>query len=348
MKIDESNFTNKKILVTGGTGSFGSVLVKRLLDFEPAVIRILSRDEDKQYHMQYELQEIKNIRFLLGDIRDKERLSRAMEDIDIVFHAAALKHVVGCEYNPFEAVRTNVLGTQNVIDTALDCNVSMVVYTSSDKAVNPTSAMGASKLMAEKLISTANLYKGSREIAFYSVRFGNVFGSRGSAITRFIDQIKKREPVTLTHSEMTRFVMSIDESVDLVLKTTEMARGGETFILKMPTLRIEALMNVLIRKYAPQFGIKPEDVKIKEIGKKPGEKLYEELMTEEESARAYETDDVFIVLPSFDESRQTLESYRGARETSASEYTSNNTDTLDEGEIEKIIDEGKWFDEESL
>lgn len=341
-------FKNKKILVIGGTGSFGSAIVNRLLDFDPTVIRIFSRDEDKQYHMQYELQNLKNVRFLLGDIRDKERLLRAMEDIDIVFHAAALKHVTSCEYNPFEAVRTNILGTQNVIDVALDCEVSMVVYTSSDKVVNPTSAMGASKLMAEKLISTANFYKGPREIIFYSVRFGNVLGSRGSAIERFLRQIKNGEPVTLTHAAMTRFVMSMDEAVDLVLRTTEFAKGGETFILKMPALKIESLINVLIRRYAPKSGVDPSTIKIHEVGPKPGEKLYEELMTQDEDTRAFETNDMFIVLPPFGESKQSMDVYEGAHKPSMSGYTSSDTELLSEKKIEEIIDSGKWFDEENL
>ena len=196
-------FKDKKILVTGGTGSFGSAIVKRLLDYQPEVVRIISRDEDKQYRLSNALKKHKNVRFLIGDICDKERLLRAMEHIDIVFHAAALKHVLSCEYNPFEATKVNVFGTQNVIDAALERGVSKVIFTSTDKAVNPVSAMGASKLMAEKLISSANFYKGTKETVFSSVRFGNVVGSRGSALNLFIDQIKNGGPVTITDNNMT-------------------------------------------------------------------------------------------------------------------------------------------------
>jgi FlaA1/EpsC-like NDP-sugar epimerase len=342
-------FKDKRILVIGGTGSCGSVIVKRLLNADPKVIRVFSRDEDKQYHMQFELGDHDNVRFLLGDIRDKDRLARAMEDIDIVFHTAALKHVAGCEYNPFEAVRTNILGTQNVIDVALDNEVSMVAYTSSDKAVNPISAMGASKLMAEKLMSTANLYRGLRRTVFYSVRFGNVLGSRGSVISRVISQIKNGRPVTLTDPRMTRFVMSTGEAVDLMLRTTELAKGGEVFILKMPAIKIEALLNVLIRKYAPKYGLDPEMIKVKKVGIKPGEKLFEELMTNEESSRAYETDKMFIVLPPLGESDQPISAYdENTRRPSISRYASDDARFLSEEEIEEVIDSGIWLDEENL
>lgn len=348
MNMKKDFLKDKNIMVIGGTGSFGSAIVKHLLDFNPEVIRIFSRDEDKQYHMQYELQDYKNIRYLIGDIRNKGRLLRAMEGIDIVFHAAALKHVASCEYNPFEAVKTNIVGTQNVIDAALNCNVSMVVYTSSDKAVNPTSAMGTSKLMAEKLISTANFYKGPRKTILYSVRFGNVLGSRGSAIDRFLKQIKSGEAVTLTHSEMTRFVMSTNEAVDLVLRTTTMAKGGEIFILKMPALKIEPLIHVLIKGYAPKVGMDPDKIKIREIGPKPGEKLYEELMTNEENSRVFETDDMFIVMPPFGESSLSMDEYEGAHKPEMSGYTSNDAKLLSEKEIKEIVNAGQWFDEERL
>jgi len=183
-------FKNKKILITGGTGSIGQEIVREVLKHEPAVVRILDIDETKQFELQQEYEDYENIRFLLGDIRDKERLYRAIEDIDIVFHTAALKHVQACEYNPFEAVKTNVIGTQNLIDVAIDEEVEKVIFTSSDKAVNPTNVMGATKLLAERLITSANYYKGARKTVFSSVRFGNVLGSRGSVIPLFKNQIE--------------------------------------------------------------------------------------------------------------------------------------------------------------
>jgi FlaA1/EpsC-like NDP-sugar epimerase len=178
-------FKGKKILITGGTGSIGQEIVREILKYEPEVVRILDVDETKQFELQQEYGNLENVRFLLGDIRDKERLSRAIEDIDIVFHTAALKHVLACEYNPFEAVKTNVIGMQNLIEVAMDEEVEKVIFTSSDKAVNPTNVLGASKLLAERLITSANYYKGVRDTIFSSVRFCNVLGSRGSFIPLF-------------------------------------------------------------------------------------------------------------------------------------------------------------------
>lgn len=186
-------FQGKKILVIGGTGTIGQGLVKELIKRNPKVIRIFSRDEYKQFKMEQELGRLENIRFLLGDVRDKERVQRAMEGIDIVFHLAAMKHVPSCEYNPFEAVKTNVMGTQNVIESAIHHRVERVVYTSSDKAINPTNTMGATKLLAERLMSSADYYKGGKRPIFASVRFGNVMGSRGSVIPLFKTQILEKE-----------------------------------------------------------------------------------------------------------------------------------------------------------
>ena len=204
----EKTFRNKKILVTGGTGCIGSEIVINLLKYQPDVVRIFSNDEDSTFRMSQELSKNQNVRFLIGDIRDKERLIVAMENIDIVYHAAALKHVPLCEYNPFEAIKTNVLGTQNVIESALKTDVNSVINISTDKAVNPTSTMGATKLLAEKLMTDANFYKGPSKTIFSSVRFGNVLYSRGSVIPLFEEQIKKKKMITITNPKMTRFMMS--------------------------------------------------------------------------------------------------------------------------------------------
>jgi FlaA1/EpsC-like NDP-sugar epimerase len=276
-------------------------LLRQALAFDPAVVRIFSRDESKQFDMQHEFAGYENIRFLLGDVRDKERLLMAMDEVDLVFHAAALKHVLACEYNPFEAVKTNIYGTQNVIEAALEKNVERVIMTSSDKAVNPANTMGASKLMAEKLITAANHYKGSRRTVFASVRFGNVLGSRGSVVPLFKEQIRQGGPVTLTHENMTRFIMALEEAVGLVFKAAALARGGEVFVLKMPAIQVADLARVLVEALAPAYGFEPEQIKVNIIGSKPGEKLYEELISPGELNRTRELEDMYVVLPAITE-----------------------------------------------
>ena len=290
-------FRGKNILVSGGSGSIGSEIVKKLLQYEPKVVRVLSNDENCLFNLEQELQGYSNLRFLAGDVRDKERLQHAVEDIDFVFHAAALKHVPLCEYNPFEAVKTNVLGTQNVIETAMEEEVEKLITISTDKAVNPVNVMGATKLLAERLTISANYYKGLRETAFSCVRFGNVLDSRGSVVPLFQTQVEKGGPVTLTEPNMTRFVMSIPKAVELVLKAAEIAQGGEIFIFKMPALRIGDLAKAMIEELAPQYGYNPESIKVEITGKRVGEKMYEELLTADEDMNASETEDMFIITP---------------------------------------------------
>jgi len=289
---------NKNILITGGTGSLGRELVHEILKHDPKVVRVFDVDETDQFEFHHELKEHEGkVRFLLGDVRDRERLIHAAEDIDIIFHTAALKHVMACEYNPFEAVKTNILGIQNVIDAAITNNVEKIIFTSSDKAVNPSNTMGATKLLAERLMTSANYYKGKRKCTFSSVRFGNVMGSRGSVIPLFEQQIKARGPVTVTDRGMTRFMMSMFQAVELVFRSAEMAQGGEVFIFKMPTVNITDLAEVLVEELAPRYGHSVEDIDIKIIGTIPGEKMYEELMTEDEAARSLEREDMFIIAP---------------------------------------------------
>lgn len=290
-------FQGKKILVIGGTGTIGQGLVKELIKRNPKVIRIFSRGEYKQFKMEQELGRLENIRFLLGDVRDKERVQRAMEGIDIVFHLAALKHVPSCEYNPFEAVKTNVMGTQNVIESAIHHRVERVVYTSSDKAINPTNTMGATKLLAERLMSSADYYKGGKRPIFASVRFGNVMGSRGSVIPLFKTQILEKRKVTVTDPAMSRFMMSITEAVSLVLKAAEYAVGGDVFVLKMPVVNIKDLAEVVIEETCKKYDLPREEIKIEYIGLRPGEKMYEELMTKEEGERAEELEEMFRIYP---------------------------------------------------
>ena len=329
-------FKNKKILITGGTGSIGQEILREILKYEPTVVRIIDVDETKQFELQQEYEDYENIRFLLGDIRDKERLSRAIEDIDIVFHTAALKHVLACKYNPFEAVKTNVIGTQNLIDVAIDEEVGKVIFTSSDKAVNPTNVMGATKLLAERLITSANYYKGARKTIFSSVRFGNVLGSRGSVIPLFEKQIRKGGPVTITDKEMTRFIMSMRDAINLLFKATEIAQGGEIFVFKMDAIKITDLAEVMIGELAQKYGYTPDEIKIEIIGNKPGEKLYEELMTEDEARRALESEDMFILLPEMRDLHY-KPNYISTSQAEVKAYNSRDVKHLAREEIKEIL-----------
>lgn len=311
--MGENMFNDKNILVIGGTGTIGEALVKKLLDYNPKVVRVFSRDEYKQFEMQQKLGDIKNIRYLIGDIRDKERLDKAMHDIDIVFHLAALKHVPSCEYNPFEAVKTNVMGTQNVIDCAIKNKVKRVIYTSSDKAVSPTNTMGATKLLAERLIASADYSKGGPTPVFAAVRFGNVIGSRGSVIPLWENQITKDREITITDPDMTRFMMSVDSAVDLTIKACEIAKGGEIFVLKMPVIRLGDLADVIVEHIGRKFKISTSEINVKEIGLRPGEKMYEELMTEDESQYTVEHEDMFAIMPFVDSNKLSTRQYKNYR-----------------------------------
>jgi FlaA1/EpsC-like NDP-sugar epimerase len=340
-----SIFYNKKILVTGGTGSLGKQLVRYLLTKQPETVRVFDVDETEQFEFQQELKgHEESVRFLLGDVRDKERLARAAEDIDIIFHTAALKHVMACEYNPFEAVKTNVIGMQNVIDVAINNNVGKIIFTSSDKAVNPSNTMGATKLLAEKLVTSANYYKGARDCVFSSVRFGNVMGSRGSVIPLFKNQIKAGGPLTVTNPTMTRFMMSMSQAVELVVQSAEMAQGGEVFIFKMPSIKISDLAEVIIEELAPKYSYMSKDIGIDIIGAKPGEKMYEELMTEDEASRSLERDDMFIILPEIeDELAQIDKSAYDAVPIRSKDYVSKGVIPLTKEDIRTILKNENLF-----
>ena len=333
-----STIEKKAILITGGTGSIGREIVREILKFEPTVVRILDIDETKLFELEEELKNYSDLRFLLGDIRDKDRLKRAMEGIDIVFHAASLKHVQSCEYNPFEAVKTNAIGTQNLIDVCMDEEVEKVIFTSSDKAVNPSNVMGATKLLAERLIISANYYKGVRKTIFSSVRFGNVLGSRGSIIPLFKKQIEKGGPITITNNKMTRFIMSMHDAINLLFKASELAQGGEILVFKMNALKITDLAEIMMEELAPNYGYSPNEIKTEIIGTKPGEKLYEELMTEDEAMRALESEDMFIVLPELRELSPIYKSsYPSVSEAEIKAYTSKDTEHLAKEEIKEIL-----------
>lgn len=290
----------KRILVTGACGTIGCELVRQLLgEHEIGELIALDNNESDLFFLEQRFISDTRASFFLADVRDRDKLCRKMKGIDVVFHVAAFKHVILCERSPFEAVQTNIVGVQNVIYAACECNVKKVIFTSSDKAVNPTSVMGTSKLMGERLMTAANSNLSNHEPIFASTRFGNVLGSRGSVIPIFQEQIKKGGPITLTDPEMTRFVMSIQEAVRLVIDSIDIARGGDVLITKMPVIRIQDLAEVMIQELAPSYGRNPEDVRVDIIGAKPGEKMYEELMSEEEMRRSLELSRYFAVLPAF-------------------------------------------------
>lgn len=328
-----SSFKGKSILITGGCGSIGTELANRLVK-EAKVIRIFDNNENGLFNAQQRYKDYKNVRFLLGDIRDKERLDLAMENIDVVFHLAALKHVWACEYNPFEAAKTNISGLQNTVDCAMKHNVEKFIFTSSDKAANPSNIMGTTKLAGEKLVTAANYYKGNRKTIFSSIRFGNVMGSSGSVIPLFREQIKNGGPVTLTDPKMTRFVISMEQAINLVLEAADMAKGGEVFILKMESINVKDLADAMIE----ELGKGKIQTKIE--GTKPGEKLYEELFTEEEATRALEAEDMFVILPQITELAGIRSSYQNLKPAKIKPYTSRDAELLQKSNIINFLRKG--------
>ncbi len=273
------------ILLTGGTGSFGNAFVERVLDEWPdATIRVYSRDELKQSEMRARFGD-RQVRYMLGDIRNKTRMSRACQGADVIVHAAAMKQVPACEYNPFEAVQTNVLGSQHVVDCAIDSGVAKVVALSTDKAVNPVNLYGATKLCEEKIVVQGNAYASHSDTVLSCVRYGNVVGSRGSVVPLFQEQARTGT-LTITDERMTRFWITLDQAVDLVLFALDNATGGEVFIPKIPSMKVTDLAEAI----APGL---PRDV----IGIRPGEKLHEVLLTADESRHAIDAEDVYVVLP---------------------------------------------------
>ena len=295
MKLSEM-----RILVTGACGTVGRELTRQLLEkYKVKELVGLDNNESELFFIEQEFSAYDQASFFLADMRDRDRLCDKMKGIDVVFHTAAFKHVLLCERSPFEAVQTNIHGVQNVIYAAIENKVSRVLFTSSDKAVNPTNVMGTSKLMGERLITAANSNLRTDGPVFTSARFGNVLGSRGSVIPIFSDQIRRGGPVTVTDPEMTRFIMSIEEAVHLILNAGELSRGGEVFVTKMPAIRIGDLAEVMIQELAPAFGHRPDDIRIEIIGHKAGEKMYEELMNIEETRRSWELEQYFVILPAF-------------------------------------------------
>jgi UDP-N-acetylglucosamine 4,6-dehydratase/5-epimerase len=324
--------------VTGGSGSIGGQLVERLMTMRPDVVRVFGRDETKQFYQRQRYRDDPRIRFLIGDIRDPARLVRAMEGIDVVFHCAALKHVESGEYNPFEATQTNVVGTQNVIDASLAAGVRVMILTSSDKAANPTSVMGATKLLAEKLVTAATNYRGRHPTVFASVRFGNVLGTRGSAVELFNRQVGAGGPVTVTDPAMTRFIMTAERAVELAIAAARQAVGGEVFVFKMPAARLADIVSATIDVGARSAGLDPATIDTVRIDPRPGEKAYEELMTEEESVRARDVGDMYAVLPSIEALPAVEATYREVARAPIAAYRSDAIPPLDPAEVWTLIE----------
>jgi UDP-N-acetylglucosamine 4,6-dehydratase/5-epimerase len=285
MKSDRIDWRGRSVLVTGGTGSFGSRFVERMVStYHPRRLVVFSRDELKQSQLAARVQD-PSLRFFIGDVRDRDRLQRAMHGVDVVIHAAALKQVPACEYNPFEAVKTNVLGANNVIEAAIDQGVERVVALSTDKAVNPVNVYGATKLCAEKMFVQGNSYAGGLKTRMAVVRYGNVVGSRGSVIPIFLDQRDGGE-LTITDERMTRFWLTLDEGVDVVVRAVERMQGGEIFVPKIPSMRVIDLA----RAIAPEASLKV-------VGVRPGEKLHEVLLSADESRHSVDVDGMYVVQP---------------------------------------------------
>lgn len=344
-------YKGKKILITGAAGTVGRETARQIHSFGPAELRLMDNNESEMFFIMEEYRN-RNVFCFLGDIRDRDKLEKLSKDIDIIIHCAAFKHVILSEYNPFDVVQTNIIGVENIIRAATACNVKQVLFTSSDKAVNPTNVMGTSKLMGERLITAANAVRQDSKTIFSSTRFGNVLGSRGSVVPLFMKQIRNGGPVTITDKRMTRFVMTIEEAARLVLQSAKISKGGEVFVTKMPVVRIIDLAEVMIKLLAPKYGYKPADIKTDEIGAKPGEKLYEELMSDEEVHRSLELKDMFVITPAFKSIYQSIK-YKYADTVLArvsKSYVSENEKPLTRNEIENYLLKKKVLDtvEESV
>lgn len=323
---------DKSVLVTGGTGSFGKKFIETVLNRYPEVRRVVvfSRDELKQFEMTqtFRSQDYPKLRFFIGDVRDRDRLVRAMEGVDVVVHAAALKQVPACEYNPFEAIKTNVLGAQNVIEAAIDQGVQRVVALSTDKAAAPVNLYGATKLCSDKLFVAANNFKGSHDIRFSVVRYGNVMGSRGSVIPFFLDR-RSKGPLPITDARMTRFNITLEAGVELVLFALEKMWGGEIFVPKIPSYRILDVAEAV----APGG-------ELEMVGIRPGEKIHEEMITQSDAPRTAEFEDYFVIMPStplWDEAAF-MDTFQGRRCPDGFKYDSGaNTDWLTAEGIRDLI-----------
>jgi len=327
-------FEGKQILITGGTGSLGHALTEKLLELGAEKIRIYSRNEHKQIEMESHFND-KRLRFLLGDVRDYNRLIRAMEDVDIVYHAAALKHVPKIEYNPFEAVKTNVYGTQNVIDACMYNNVERAICVGTDKAVSPLNTYGATKLLMEKLFTTAIQYSNPKKhlTKFFAVRYGNVFGSSGSVIPKFIQQIKSNKKITITDPNMTRFTISMDNALELILNATKSGQSSEVFVPKLKAYSLQDVADVITEL----LGDMGQDI----IGIRPGEKLHEVLINNDEIRNSWEYNNMYMVK----EPPIVEKSYPGIKKIKDLKmYSSNTVEKISKNKLIEMIKQSGLLD----
>ena len=320
-------FKNKIILISGGTGSIGTGIVKQLLQCKPKMIKILTNDENSIFESRKLLGEISQIKYIVGDIRDNDRLRLAMRNVNIVFHAAAMKHIDICEQNPFDAVKTNVIGTSNILEASIIEGVSKFVFISTDKATNPTTTLGASKLLAERLTQDASSYVEGKKTIFSIVRFGNVIDSRGSVFQIFYNQLKNNLPITVTDSQMTRFIMSISDAASMILKISLIAQDGETFILKMPSVKIEELAKSMVEVFEKRT--KQKNIpKIKISKVREYERFYEILVTSDEIPFCYDLGDMYKLSKKQSKSR-----------LSDIQFNSETSTKISKIKLEKIINE---------
>ena len=323
----KNEFTNKIILISGGTGSIGLGLVKQLTKHKPKEIRILSNDENSIAETRGNLGRNSIYKFMVGDIRDRDRLSLAIRDVDIVYHAAAMKHIDICEDNPFDAVKTNVVGTSNILEASIIEGVKKFIFISTDKATNPTSTLGGSKLLAERLTLDAGTYAGKGKTKFAIVRFGNVLGSRGSVFQIFQNQIKMKKPLTVTDKRMTRYIMSISEAASMILKVTKILEGGEIYILKMPSVRIEDLAKGIIHVYGLRFPDYRNTSSLK-ITKPRGERFHELLITNEEKLFCHDIGDMYKISKT-----------ENKKQLPYNEFSSETASRISQSKLHKIINE---------
>jgi UDP-glucose 4-epimerase len=332
-------FKGKVLMITGGTGSFGNTVLKRFLSTEVREIRIFSRDEKKQEEMRIALNHPK-LKFYIGDVRDYDSIHQAMKGVDYVFHAAALKQVPSCEFYPMEAVRTNVMGTENVMNAATANGVKRVVVLSTDKAVYPINAMGISKAMAEKLMVAKARMQGNGETVLCATRYGNVMASRGSVIPLFVSQLKEGKPLTVTDPNMTRFLMSLEDSVDLVLYAFEHGKQGDIFVQKAPASTVADLAQALKEMFK-------KDVPVREIGTRHGEKLYESLISREEMAKAQDKGGYYRIPADNRDLNYAQYFSEGEEKISHQEdYTSHNTERLNVEQVKKLLSKLDYIKEE--
>lgn len=334
--IGQKNIKGKRILVTGGTGSFGRMLIPELLKLSPKEVIVFSRDEDKQGEMRREYHDNSKMRFVLGDVRDLRAVKEVIRGVDIVIHAAALKWITEVEQNVWEGIKTNVIGAQNIIEAARDANIEKVVALSTDKAVEPVNAYGMAKALQERLMTTANLYENGTRTIFVSTRYGNVLGSRGSVVPLFKKLVNEGKPLTVTDPAMTRFLLTLKQSVELVLFALERGVGGEVFVPYMPGHTIGDLVDVMLS------GLPVEKREVRSIGIRPGEKIHETLISASESTRTVRLGKYFVILPQITIPKIERR-YKGLKRTRYFAYTSENTRRLTKEQLKSFLKKEGWL-----